>query len=208
MALKILLAENNITVQKMGMNILTAAGHDVVTVSNGLAAIKSMTQSHPDVLLLDVYLPGYSGIEICEKVKAAPEMAHVSVLLTAGKIQPFRAEESIGAKADGFITKPFEAGELIATIEKLVERAHPETLETIERVDQLPARSRLTAAVPSVQNSDVAASAGTSGSKSLLRQGEELCDVCGYVNRDHAFACRICDVPLPSSVMSAYAKAN
>lgn len=236
MALRILIAENNITAQKMGMKILTAAGHDVVTVSNGLAAIKRMAESHPDILLLDVYLPGYGGVEICEKVKATPEMAHISVLLTAGRIEPFRAAEGIKARADGFIPKPFEAGELIAAVGKLGGRAHPEEageelhgavpklgnsgpqasgkkkttelqlscviLETFEHIDQLAARSGQTAAPP-IYESDEAAPVETSGSVSMRLQGEEVCDVCGYVNRGHAFVCRKCDVPLPSSVMSS-----
>lgn len=116
MRLTILLADGNTTAQNLGKRILTHAGYDVVTVSNGIAAAKKIAELHPDVALLGVYLPGYTGIEICEKMKAAPETAHIPVLLTVGKMEPFHAEDGIKVKADGVILKPFEAEDLIAVV--------------------------------------------------------------------------------------------
>lgn len=231
-ALRILLADRNIATQNIGMKILVAAGHDVVTVSNGPAAIRSIGECAPEVLLLDVYLPGYGGIEICERVKAKPDIATVSVLLTFGRMEPFSAAECTKAKADGFITKPFEAGKLIAAIEQLKGSGHPAesaisrrpeveklggqpasrggaaklqvsdaAIETSESVGQSAARLRLTTA-PTAQESTVTASAVIPARASLQQQGGERCDVCGYVNQEHAFVCQKCDVPLPSSVVS------
>ena len=125
MALRILLADGNIAAQNRGRRILAAADHDVVTESNGLAAIRKIAEWAPEILLLDVYLPGYGGIEICEKVKAKSDIANVSVLLTVGRMEPFSTAECTKAKADGCLAKPYEAVELIATIEKLAERGHP-----------------------------------------------------------------------------------
>ena len=58
MALKILLADDSMTAQKMGKEILVAAGHEVITVSNGAAAVKKIASEHPDIAVLDVYMPG------------------------------------------------------------------------------------------------------------------------------------------------------
>lgn len=124
MGLTILLADDNMTAQKLGKKILTEAGHNVVTVSNGLAAGKKIAELHPDIALLDVYMPGYTGVEICEKTKAAPETAQIPVLLIVGKMEPFRAEEGTKVKADGVIIKPFEARDLITIVEKLTGTGH------------------------------------------------------------------------------------
>jgi CheY-like chemotaxis protein len=121
-ALKILLADDSMIAQNMGKKILTDAGYDVVPVSNGAAAVKRLPEIKPDIVLLDVYMPGYTGLEVCEKIKAFPGTAQVPVLLTVGKLEPFRAEDGIKVKADGVIVKPFEATDLVAVVAKLAER--------------------------------------------------------------------------------------
>jgi CheY-like chemotaxis protein len=120
--LKILLADDSMIAQNMGKKILTEAGYDVTTVSNGSAAIKKFSELHPDILLLDVYMPGYSGLEVTEKIRSSPETAHLPILLTVGKLEPFRPEEGMRAKADGVIVKPFEATDLIAVVDQLAQR--------------------------------------------------------------------------------------
>lgn len=118
MALKILLADDNITAQKMGSKILTDAGHEVIAVSNGAAAVKKIASEKPDLLILDIYMPGYSGLEVCEKVKNSLETAHMPVLLTVTNMEPFNPEDSQRVKADGVMIKPFEASDLMAVAEK------------------------------------------------------------------------------------------
>jgi CheY-like chemotaxis protein len=125
MALKILLADDSMTAQNMGKKILAAVGYDVVTVSNGVAAIKKIAEVHPDIVLLDVYMAGYTGVEVCKKTKATAEMAQMPILLTVGKMEPFCAEEAIKVKADGLITKPFDVTNLITVVEKFAGRLRP-----------------------------------------------------------------------------------
>jgi CheY-like chemotaxis protein len=127
--LKILLADDSMIAQSMGKKILSEAGYDVTTVSNGAAAIKKFPELQPDILLLDVYMPGYSGLEVTEKIRNSPATAHVPILLTVGKLEPFRPEEGMKAKADGVIVKPFEATDLIAVVDQLAQRvsARPPT---------------------------------------------------------------------------------
>lgn len=117
MALKILLADDSMTAQNMGKKILLDAGYEVVAVSNGAAAIKRIASDRPDIIILDVYMPGYTGLEVCERVKGAPETARTPVLLTVGKMEPFKPEEANRVRADGVMIKPFEATDLIAAIQ-------------------------------------------------------------------------------------------
>ncbi|MGH9503783.1 MAG: response regulator [Terriglobales bacterium] len=122
MARRILLADDSVTAQNMGRRILTDAGYEVVTVNNGSAALKKIAENRPDIIVLDVYMPGYSGLEVCQRVKAAPETARVPVLLTVGKLEPFKPEEAKRAGADAFIVKPFEATELLTALTRLEDK--------------------------------------------------------------------------------------
>ena len=127
MARKILLADDSVTAQNMGRRILSDAGYDVTTVNNGSAALKKIAESKPDLIVLDVYMPGYGGLEVCQRLREAPETARIPVLLTVGKLEPFKAEESRRVRADGFIVKPFEASELLTALTKLEDKIVPQS---------------------------------------------------------------------------------
>ena len=125
MARKILLADDSVTAQNMGRKILADAGYEVITVNNGSAALKKIGEQHPDVIVLDVYMPGYSGLEVCQRLKEVTETSRIPILLTVGKLEPFKPEEVKRVRADGFIVKPFEASELLSALSKLEDRIVP-----------------------------------------------------------------------------------
>ena len=129
MARKILLADDSVTAQNMGRKILADAGYDVVTVNNGSAALKRIAELKPDLIVLDVYMPGYSGLEVCQRLKDAAATAHIPVLLTVGKLEPFKPEEARRVRADAHIVKPFEASELLSAITRLEDRMVPQQSE-------------------------------------------------------------------------------
>ncbi|MBI1740228.1 MAG: response regulator [Candidatus Koribacter versatilis] len=147
MARKILLADDSVTAQNMGRKILTDAGYDVITVNNGSAALKRVAEHKPDLVVLDVYMPGYSGLEVCARLKDAPETARIPILLTVGKLEPFKPEEANRVRADAFIVKPFEASELLSVLTRLEDRMVPQaegvrfstTVSGIERFSGDPA---------------------------------------------------------------------
>ncbi len=122
MAFKILLADDSMTAQNLAKKILTDVGYDVVAVSNGAAAMKKISAERPDLLILDIYMPGYSGLEVCEKVKSASETASTPVLLTVAPMEPYNPADGNRVRADGVILKPFEARDLLPAVEKLQEQ--------------------------------------------------------------------------------------
>jgi CheY-like chemotaxis protein len=122
-ALKILFADDSMTAQNMGKKILSDAGYEVVAVSNGAAALKKINELKPELVVLDVYMPGYTGLEVCEKMRAAHETSTTPVLLTVGKMEAYKPEDGARVKANGVIVKPFEATDLLAAIEKLASGA-------------------------------------------------------------------------------------
>ena len=125
MARKILLADDSVTAQNMGRKILADAGYEVITVNNGSAALKKVAEAKPDLIVLDVYMPGYSGLEVCQRLKDSQETARMPVLLTVGKLEPFKPEEAKRVRAEAFIVKPFEASELLSALSRLEDKIVP-----------------------------------------------------------------------------------
>lgn len=125
MARTVLLADDSVTAQNMGRRILTDAGYEVITVNNGSAALKKVHESRPDLIVLDVYMPGYGGLEVCQRLKESADTTRIPVLLTVGKMEPFKSDEAKRVRADGHIVKPFEASELLAALTKLEDRIVP-----------------------------------------------------------------------------------
>src|SRR5258708_19268760 len=106
------------TAENMGKKILPEAGYEVVVVSNGADVVKKIAEQKPDIIILDVYMPGYSGLEVCEKVRGSLDTVKTPVLLTVGKMEPYKPEDANRVKADGVIIKPFEASDLLAIMKK------------------------------------------------------------------------------------------
>jgi CheY-like chemotaxis protein len=128
LARKILLADDSVTAQNMGRRILTDAGYEVITVNNGSAAMKKINEIKPDLIVLDIYMPGYGGLEICQRIRETPELARIPVLLTVGKLEPFKADDAKRVRADAFVIKPFEASELLTALTKLEDKIVPSGL--------------------------------------------------------------------------------
>ena len=102
MARKVLLADDSVTAQNMGRRIMTDAGYEVITVNNGSAALKKIHESQPDLIVLDVYMPGYGGLEVCQRLKESEATMKIPVLLTVGKMEPFKVDEAKRVRADEF----------------------------------------------------------------------------------------------------------
>jgi CheY-like chemotaxis protein len=163
LARKILLADDSVTAQNMGRKILADAGYEVITVNNGSAALKRIAELKPDLIVLDVYMPGYSGLEVCQRLKDSGETARIPVVLTVGKLEPFKPEEAKRVRADGFIVKPFEASELLSALSKLEDRIVPRSEPA------KPGRfARANAALDAAYDKTVAATEEDSGWKNRI----------------------------------------
>jgi len=125
LARKVLLADDSVTAQNMGRRIMTDAGYEVITVNNGSAALKKIHESQPDLIVLDVYMPGYGGLEVCQRLKESETTMRIPVLLTVGKMEPFKVDEAKRVRADGHIIKPFDASELLSALTKLEDKIVP-----------------------------------------------------------------------------------
>jgi CheY-like chemotaxis protein len=107
-SLRVVLAEDDPDIQFVATAALKRAGVEVVTVSDGRAALAAITNSPPDAVLLDCRMPGLDGLEVCRRLKLDPATAHIPViLLTAAQASDI--ERGLALGACGFLTKPFNA---------------------------------------------------------------------------------------------------
>lgn len=139
----ILIADDSPTVQKKASGILTGEGMEVVTVSNGVAAIKKLPTVKPMVILADVSMPGKDGYEVCEFVKGSAEFPNVPVLLVFSDDDIYDEQKGARARADGRIRKPFDPAELVSTVTRFLaisEAAHTPLGATV--VYKIPTRAR------------------------------------------------------------------
>ncbi len=120
---KILVVDDEIDLQNLARMILEAKGYSVISAFNGEEALKKVEAEMPDLVLLDVVMPGMSGFEVCKAIKSAEKTKHLSVVLVTalGRDIDRRMGEESGA--DGYITKPFTSDLLIEEVEATIKEA-------------------------------------------------------------------------------------
>jgi len=115
--------------------LLLAEGYAVTTAPDGLTALERFRDDPPDLVLLDVIMPGTHGFEVCRRLKADPASRLVPVVLLSGLGSTEDRVRGIDAGADEFLSKPFDAGELIARVRALLRtKGYVEELERAETV--------------------------------------------------------------------------
>ena len=121
MSKTLLLADDSVTIQKVVAISFASEDLTIATVDNGDDAITRARELLPDVILADVVMPGKSGYEVCEAVKADPTLRHIPVLLLTGTFEAFDEERAQRAGAAGHVAKPFEAQALVQRVRELLE---------------------------------------------------------------------------------------
>lgn len=119
MSIKILLADDSITIQKVVGIIFGGEDYALTVVDNGKAAVEKARETNPDVLLIDALMPGMSGYEVCEAVRATPELTTKPILLLTGSFEPFDETKAKSCGADDFLAKPFESQQIVTKVKEL-----------------------------------------------------------------------------------------
>ncbi|MGE3259554.1 MAG: response regulator [Geobacter sp.] len=136
--ISILLADDSITIQKVVGIIFAGDGYTLTVVDSGAAAVQKAQEILPDVLLIDVLMPGMNGYEVCEQLRAIPALAAKPILLLTGSFEAFDEAKAKSCGADDHITKPFESQQIIAKVKELhalgQRRASGESVEPIAAV--------------------------------------------------------------------------
>jgi len=111
-------------IELLAMN-LRQHGFETCTASNGLAVLDRAVSERPDLILLDLMLPGLSGLEACRILKTDPRTSFIPVIMLTAKSEESDKVIGLGIGADDYITKPFGLRELIARIEVALRRTGP-----------------------------------------------------------------------------------
>ncbi len=119
MVKRILLAEDEPNIIESVRFLLRRAGLDVDTVTDGKSALESALENAPDVLILDVMMPGMDGIEALRRLRADDRGRDVPVVVLSAKGQSTSRKSAEDAGADVFIAKPFSNTELVDTVLRL-----------------------------------------------------------------------------------------
>ena len=119
---RVLLAEDEPNIVESLRFLLERAGFDISVESEGPAALESALAEPPDVLVLDVMLPGLDGYEILRRLRDDRRTRALPILMLTAKGQRENRETALDFGADAFITKPFANAEIIEAVETLAGR--------------------------------------------------------------------------------------
>jgi len=117
--MKILVIDDAPEILEVLQQMLALDGYDVVAESSGAKVLPLLDAQQPDLLLLDVWLPGYDGRDLCRQIKQQETLRHIPILLMSAH----RDVQQIAAQtgADGSLQKPFQMSTLLTTIASALE---------------------------------------------------------------------------------------
>ena len=126
--MKVLIADDDAQMLRAVRITLAARGYDVITAADGTSALDAAIASHPDLVVLDLGMPGLTGIEVIEALRG---WTQVPILVVSGRSESWDKVEALDAGADDYVTKPFSADELLARIRALTRRSPTATDEPV-----------------------------------------------------------------------------
>jgi DNA-binding response OmpR family regulator len=126
----ILAVDDDEPVLRSVKRVLENADFTVRTASNGQDALKMIAHERPDLVVLDIIMPGLDGLEVCRRIRADPYIAKLPILFLTAKGRPNDVAQGLDAGGDDFLTKPFEVVELPARVRALLRRAPGGALDT------------------------------------------------------------------------------
>ncbi len=116
-AKRILVADDEESMRKVLERRLLSWQFTVLIAKDGLEAMRLASEERPDLILLDVMIPGVDGLEVCRLLKGNAELARIPVVMVTAKDSKMVKEEAAAVGADGFVQKPYEFEELRRVIE-------------------------------------------------------------------------------------------
>ena len=120
---KILVVDDEQDLVKLVRFNLEKDGYKVVTAYNGEDALFLARKERPELVILDLMLPGIDGLEVCKKLKADPELANIAIVMLTAKGEEVDITLGLKLGADDYVTKPFSPKELVARVQAVLRRS-------------------------------------------------------------------------------------
>ncbi len=126
--LHILVVDDNLVHRRMSQTILTAAGYSVTLAEGGPQALAAFEKSPPDVVLMDIRMPGMDGFEACQRLRAMPNGKRVPLLFLTDVSDLSSPDQAVLAGGDDFLNKPINRIELLMRVRSLLRARHHEAI--------------------------------------------------------------------------------
>ena len=120
MSHKIVIADDEPNILVSLEYLMKREGHEVVLARDGNEALEAIRREKPALVLLDGMMPGKSGYEVCQAVRADEALAGVKILMLTAKGRDTDIAQGLGVGADGYVTKPFSTKELAARVREML----------------------------------------------------------------------------------------
>jgi two-component system cell cycle response regulator len=143
---KILIIDDSKLILHVAKTILNKQGHDVLLAEDGNIGLQTATGEHPDLILLDLILPGIDGYEVCQRIKKAHATSEIPVIMLTSKSEAADKVRGLEMGASDYVTKPFDEGELIArvNIHLQIRELHESLKEKNRQLKEMANRDGLT----------------------------------------------------------------
>ncbi|MCX5811347.1 MAG: SpoIIE family protein phosphatase [Proteobacteria bacterium] len=141
MADKILIVDDSEDLRKLLLLILKRAGYEVMEASNGSDGIKKADTFAPDLILLDIVMPGIDGYEVCVKFKQAEQTMDIPIIFLSAKTDTADKIKGLEMGGADYITKPFDKGEVVARVQNQLKIRHL-THELIDKNRELTVKQK------------------------------------------------------------------
>jgi DNA-binding response OmpR family regulator len=116
---KILIVDDDITITELMKALVTMDGHQPTTVNDSLQAVEIANSVNPDLITLDLMMPGLTGFELCQILHDDPKFTNTPIVIISAKDDPESKEKALQAGAKDYITKPFGVDDFINKIKEL-----------------------------------------------------------------------------------------
>src|SRR3972149_6008345 len=120
---KILVVDDEQDLVKLVRFHLEKEGYKVLSAYNGEDALFLSRKDRPELIILDLMLPGIDGLEVCKKLKSDPELANIAIVMLTAKGEEVDITVGLKLGADDYVTKPFSPKELVARVQAVLRRA-------------------------------------------------------------------------------------
>ncbi|NLV84462.1 MAG: response regulator transcription factor [Spirochaetales bacterium] len=129
--------EDDESIRDIVLYALNSAGFETKGFEDGLSCWEELKKEKPDLIVLDVMLPGMDGIELLTKIKESVEYNNIPVILATAKGQEYDRIHGLDLGADDYIVKPFSIMEMVSRVKAVLRRSQPQQISKLLKVDGL-----------------------------------------------------------------------
>ena len=116
---KILIVDDDVTITELMKALMMIEGHQPTTVNDSTQAMDVATTVHPDLITLDLMMPGLSGFELCEMLHQDPRFSNIPIMVVSARDDPESKAMALQAGAKDYLTKPFGVNDLMKKVKEL-----------------------------------------------------------------------------------------